>query len=51
MSALLGYVNNALNSGTRTVTVPPEIVAQATEEELEEARKLCARNGIKLVLK
>ena len=40
MSALLGYVNNAINSGSRTVTVPPEIVAQSSEEELEEARKL-----------
>ena len=51
MSALLGYINNSLNSGARTITVPPDIVAQSSEAELEEARKLCARNGIKLALR
>ncbi|MFO7674897.1 MAG: hypothetical protein R6X12_01060 [bacterium] len=51
MSALLGYVNNSLNSGAREITVPAEIVAESSEAELEEARKLCARNGIKLVLR
>lgn len=51
MSALLGYVKNSLNSGARVITVPAEIIKQSTEAELEEARKLCANNGVKLVLK
>lgn len=48
MSALIGYIRNSMNSGATTITVPAEIVAEATKEELEEARQLCAINNVKL---
>jgi hypothetical protein len=49
MSALLGYINNSLNSGARTIVVPAAILDDASDEEKEEARRLCALSGAKLV--
>lgn len=51
MSALLGYIRNSLNSGATTITVPAAIVAESSDAELEEARHLCAVNGVKLVIR
>jgi hypothetical protein len=48
MSSLLGYVKNSLNSGAKTIVVPASILAEASDEEKEEARRLCALSGIKL---
>ena len=51
VSSLLGYVNNSLNSGATTIVVPAAILAEASDEEKEEARRLCALSGIKLVVR
>jgi hypothetical protein len=51
VSALLGYIRNSLNSGATTITVPAAIVAESSDAELEEARHLCAVNGVKLVIR
>jgi hypothetical protein len=51
VSSLLGYVNNSLNSGAKTIVVPAEILEEASDEEKEEARRLCALSGIKLVVR
>ena len=39
MSSLLGYVNNSLNTGAKTIVVPAEILEEASDEEKEEARR------------
>jgi len=45
---LLEYLNRAINSGARVIEVPHSLLAAASPEALEEARRLCALCGVEV---
>jgi len=48
---LLAYVQRAINSGTKRIDLPGELVANATKEGLDEVGRLCKLCGVKIVVR
>ncbi len=46
--AFLNHLNSLINSGAREVSVPGGMIAQASDEALDEARRLCKLTGVKI---
>lgn len=47
-SALLAYVQRAINSGATRITLPLSLVQGASRQALETVRQLCALNGVRI---
>ena len=47
---LLAYVLREINSGTKQIELRGDLVANATEEVLDEVRRLCEVCGVKIVV-
>jgi hypothetical protein len=43
---LFAYVNQMLNSGARDIVIPASLLQSASEEAIEELRRLCAINRV-----
>ena len=48
---LLAYVQRMINSGRREIELPGDLVANASEEALDEVRRLCGLCGVKIIVK
>ena len=48
---LLAYVQRMINSGTKQIELPGDLVANATEEAMDEVRRLCKLCGVKIVVR
>ena len=48
---LLAYVQRLINSGTKQIELPGDLVANATEGPLDEVRRLCKLCGVKIVVR
>lgn len=48
---LLAYVQRLINSGKTQIELPADLLANATEEVLDEARRLCKLCGVKIVIR
>lgn len=48
---LLAYVQQLINQGRTKIELPSDLVANATEEALDEVRRLCKLSGVKTVIR
>ena len=46
---LLAYVQRLINSGKKQIELPVDLVANATEQALNEVRRLCKLCGVKIL--
>lgn len=49
-SALISYVQRAINSGATRIVIPMSLISSASENAISSARQLCAINGVELVI-
>ena len=47
----MAYVQRMINSGTKQIELPGDLVANATEQALDEVRRLCKLCGVKIVVR
>lgn len=47
-ATLLAYVQTMINQGRMQIELPGDLVANATEEALDEVRRLCKMCGVKV---
>lgn len=43
---LTAYVNRAIDSGAKNITIPPSLLAGSSKEAIEEVRRLCKLCGV-----
>jgi len=43
---LIDWVQRQINTGTRRIVVPGRLLTNASEEVIEEVRRLCRLNGV-----
>lgn len=43
---LADYVNRAINSGAKEISIPASLLAGASQEAIEEVRRLCNLCGV-----
>ncbi len=43
---LIDWVQRQINTGTRRIVVPGHLLTNASEEVIEEVRRLCRLNGV-----
>ena len=48
---LLAYVQRLINSGKTQIELPADLVANASQEALDEMRRLCKLSGVKIVIR
>ena len=46
---LINYVNRAINSGAKEISIPASLLAGASKEAVEEVRRLCKLCGVNIV--
>ena len=46
--SLMDYVNRAINSGAKEISIPASLLAGASKEAVEEVRRLCKLCGVKI---
>lgn len=49
--ALIRYVDRMIRTGARQVEVPERLVVGVSAEALDEVRRLCKINGVKIVVR
>lgn len=50
-NVIVAYVQRMINSGTKRIELPGDLVANATEEALDEVRRLCKLCGVKIAVR
>jgi hypothetical protein len=50
-TVIVAYVQRMINSGTKQIELPGDLVANATKEALDEVRRLCKLCGVKTVVR
>lgn len=45
---LIEYVNKKINEGKTVIVIPKELLSESSDEEIEEAERLCILNGCKI---
>ncbi len=49
-AVLMAYVRRVIKTGAKQVELPGDLVANATEDTLNEIRKLCKLCGVRIVV-
>ncbi len=49
-AVLMAYVRRVIKTGAKQIELPGDLVANATEETLNEIRKLCKLCGVRIVV-
>ena len=47
-NAFLKHLNYLIDSGKRDIEIPANIVSKASDEAIEEARRLCKLTGVRI---